>query len=233
MSGHLRPLFLLPLAALALSLVAAAPAASPTGTDPCAAPLAEDEIGILPWHDLCALDVTASAAEDEPTTLEVRLRVVDTERLTPSLFSVRIDIGECVARLVFADPDTEPEGVSHLTAECEDAELSYDDCVVEVGTASVCRPSRPAVDVAPPTVDGDTYVWSITIDEELAQLVGALPPGTELDVRSVAAGSRVDSRSSTGTYFVSVEDGNGFERRFGAGGDALYANTTVVVTGTD
>lgn len=178
------------------STAAAASEGTVVAEDPCGPAGFETTV---PWQDLCGLSLT-TVATDEVTELEVRLGVASTDRLTPSMFTVRWDVGGCAVRLLHGDETQDRSAISSISRMCEgdeaeaDCAAGGDDSAVEVR----CLDGRRHLPIDPPIVDGDAYVWRLTFEGELAEFAGDHAAGTELHVRTSTASPRVyETQDST------------------------------------
>lgn len=184
---------------LALSLIAAgSDGASAHATDPCGDPF-DSNVGAaaVSWQDLCSLDVTQlpRLTDDDPTRLEVRLAAASAERTTPSIYTVRWDVGDCAHRLVFGDPLPDRPQVSQFTVDCDGPDGELDDCVASAWVVKfVCKTSRPAIDIPAPAVEDGALVWRLEFAGDIADLAGSYPPGTTLRLQASAASARAHSQ---------------------------------------
>lgn len=213
---------------LALSLVAAG--SDGTGahaTDACGDPF-DTNVGAaaVPWQDLCSLDVAQlpRVSEDEPTRLEVRLAAADADRLTPSIYTVRWNVGDCAHRLVFGDALPDRPEVSQFTVDCDGPDGQPDDCVASTDWVSIlCQTGRPAVDIPAPTVEDGALVWRLELTGDIADLAGSYPPGTTLRLQASAASARAHSQRA---LLGDIVCGGGICA--GAGSDLLDASPLTV-----
>lgn len=213
---------------LALSLVAAgSDGTSAHATDACGDPFdAQVGAAAVSWQDLCRLDVAQlpRLSDEDPTRLEVRLAAASAERMTPSIYTVRWDVGACAHRLVFGDPLPDRPEVSQFTVDCDGPDGPPDDCVASAWVVKfVCQTGRPAVDIPAPTVEDGALVWRLEFAGDVADLAGSYPSGTTLRLRASAASTRAHSQRALHTDIVC-----GGSTCAGAGADLLDASPLTV-----
>lgn len=182
-------------------------------TDVCGGDAADTGEAVHPSHDLCDVTFRSTTSDDEPTRLEVVLRVAGDAAELDSLSAVEWDGEACSYRLLReTSQETGVPGVAtlgssealRLSAACGDpTPCTY--YVLGVPTVEIphsdCSWTNHTLE--PADVDGDTVTVTLTFDGDLAQYAADVAPGAVLTTTRVGIGPATAGRLG-GTPTVAV-----------------------------